>query len=52
VIQHRFLNGNGEPAAEGWQRGVFVSLDTMRPMRLKPEDRSRFEIYLESAVDA
>ena len=52
VIQHRFLNGNEELAAEGWQRGVFVSLDTMRPMRLKPEDRSRFERYLEFEADA
>ena len=52
VIQHRFLNGNEELAAEGWQRGVFVSLDTMRPMRLKPEDRSRVERYLEFEADA
>jgi acyl-CoA thioester hydrolase len=46
IIEHRFCIGDGVVAAEGRQKGVFVSLATMRPLRLKPDDRDRFLPFL------
>lgn len=45
-MEFRFSKGDGELAAAGRQRGVFVDLATNRPRRLSPEDRARFEAYL------
>ncbi|MGE0537232.1 MAG: acyl-CoA thioesterase [Pirellulales bacterium] len=45
-LEFRFHNGNGDVAATGRQRGLFVDLASGRPRRLTPEDRARFEPFL------
>ncbi len=37
--------------AAGRQRGLFVKRDTMRPHRLTPDERARFEPYLATDPD-
>lgn len=41
-----FKNGEGTLAAEGHQKGLFVEQKTMRPRRLRPEEKALFEPYL------
>jgi len=41
-----FFNQDGELAAEGTQRGLFIDLNTKKPKRLTKEQRSRFTPYL------
>ncbi|MEL7142954.1 MAG: thioesterase family protein [Cyanobacteria bacterium J06554_3] len=45
-IEFQFFNQDGELAAEGAQRGIFIDLASKRPKRLDAEVRSRFEQYL------
>lgn len=45
-LEYRFMNGAGEQAAIGRQRGIFVEFATGRPRRLTAEDRPRFAPYL------
>lgn len=51
ITQFRFYKEQETLAAEGWQKGLFVDRDTMRPRRLSLEERSLFAPYLHSAVD-
>jgi acyl-CoA thioester hydrolase len=41
-----FYNGQGQLAADGQQKGLFVDQATKRPRRLQPEERSLFTPYL------
>jgi acyl-CoA thioester hydrolase len=45
-MDFRFENGDGDLAASGRQRGLFVDLESGRPRRIPPEDRARFEQFL------
>lgn len=45
-LEYRFLNGKGDLAASGRQRGLFVEFASGRPRRLTTDDRPRFEQYL------
>ena len=45
-LEYRFYNGNGDLAASGRQRGIFVDMATGRPRRLSAEERPRFAPYL------
>jgi acyl-CoA thioester hydrolase len=48
IMQFRFYNGQGTLAAEGYQKGLFVDRETMRPRRLRPDERTLFTAYLRS----
>lgn len=48
-VEYRFYNQNGELAASGRQKGVYLYRETLRPYRLTAEERARLEAYLESA---
>ncbi|MGH8000110.1 MAG: acyl-CoA thioesterase [Brasilonema sp.] len=52
VMQFCFYNEQRTLAAEGWQKGLFVDTQTMRPRRLRPEERCLFAPYVHSKVDA
>ncbi|MEH2454253.1 acyl-CoA thioesterase [Nostoc sp.] len=52
IMQFCFYNQQKILAAEGWQKGLFVDRQTMRPRRLHPEERSLFLTYMHSKVDA
>ncbi|MEH2062768.1 MAG: acyl-CoA thioesterase [Nostoc sp.] len=52
IMQFCFYNEQKILAAEGWQKGLFVDRQTMRPRRLRPEERSLFAPYVHSQVDA
>ena len=45
-VEHRFHHADGTLMAAGQQVGLFVDKNTMRPHRLSPEHRARFEDYL------
>ena len=45
-IEHRFHHADGTLMATGQQVGLFVDKHTLRPHRLAPEQRERFEAYL------
>ncbi len=47
-LEFRFKNGEGTLAALGRQKGLFVDQKTMRPRRLRPEEKTIFEPYLHS----
>ena len=47
VIEVRFFNSHGVPAASGSHRGVFVDRKTLRPLRLPGALIKAFEPYLE-----
>ena len=49
VMQFRFHDPQGILAAEGWQKGLFVDRQTMRPRRLLPEERALFSPYLHAS---
>lgn len=51
IMQFRFYNGQGTLAAEGFQKGLFVDSLSMRPRRLRPEERALFTPYLHSDVE-
>jgi acyl-CoA thioester hydrolase len=48
TMQFRFHNSQQQLAAEGFQKGLFVDKQTMRPRRLRPEERALFVPYLDS----
>ena len=48
IMQFRFYNAQGILAAEGWQKGLFVERETMRPRRLRSEERALFAPYVHS----
>jgi len=52
IMQFRFYKEQGTLAAEGWQKGLFVERQTMRPRRLRPEERALFMPYLHETLDA
>jgi acyl-CoA thioester hydrolase len=52
TMQFCFYNEQRILAAEGWQKGLFVDRQTMRPRRLRPEERSLFLPYVHSQGDA
>lgn len=52
IMQFRFYNQQETLVAEGWQKGLFVSRDTMRPRRLRSEERALFTPYLHSTTAA
>jgi acyl-CoA thioester hydrolase len=52
IMQFQFYKEQGTLAAEGWQKGLFVDTQTMRPRRLRPEERSLFAPYVHSKLDA
>ena len=49
-IEFRFYGSSGALAASGRQKGAFVSTETLRPMRLGPEQRQAFERFLDSGA--
>ena len=52
IMQFRFYNQQETLVAEGWQKGLFVDRDTMRPRRLCSEERALFAPYLHSTTEA
>ena len=52
IMEFRFYNQQETLAAEGWQKGLFVDRDTMRPRRLRSEERALFTPYLHSTTEA
>lgn len=52
IMQFRFCKQQETLAAEGWQKGLFVDRDTMRPRRLRSEERALFTPYLHSTTEA
>lgn len=48
IMQFHFVNTQGTLAAEGWQKGLFVERKTMRPRRLRAEERALFSPYVHS----
>jgi len=51
VMQFRFYNAKGTLAAEGWQKGLFADRTSMRPRRLRPEERAVFLPYVHQTDD-
>ena len=47
VMQFRFANAQGILTAKGWQKGLFADRETLRPKRLRPEERALFEPYVD-----
>ena len=52
IMQFYFYKQQSILAAQGWQKGLFVDKQTMRPRRLRPEERSLFLPFVHSTVDA
>jgi acyl-CoA thioester hydrolase len=52
IMQFYFYNEQKTLAAEGWQKGLFVDRETMRPRRLSSEERSLFAPYVHLQTDA
>ena len=50
TMQFRFHNSQQKLAAEGFQKGLFVDKQTMRPRRLRSEERALFVPYLDSST--
>ncbi|MDX2098274.1 MAG: thioesterase family protein [Leptolyngbyaceae cyanobacterium bins.59] len=48
IMQFRFTNAQGTLAAEGWQKGLFADRETMRPRRLRAEERILFLPFVHS----
>jgi acyl-CoA thioester hydrolase len=49
IMQFRFYNNQQALAAEAIQKGLFVDRQTMRPKRLRPEERALFMPYLDAS---
>jgi acyl-CoA thioester hydrolase len=45
-MSFNFFNGKGELAATGKQKGLFITLSTRKPYRIKPDERAAFEKLL------
>ncbi|MDX1933885.1 MAG: acyl-CoA thioesterase [Capsulimonadales bacterium] len=39
-VEYRFFNGNGDLAAVGRQKGIYLHKETLRPYRMTAEDRA------------
>jgi acyl-CoA thioester hydrolase len=52
IMQFRFYNSQQALAAEAIQKGLFVNRQTMRPKRLRPEERALFMPYLDASPDS
>ena len=52
ILQFRFQNDQRRLAAEGYQKGLFVDRQTLRPKRLSPEERALFIPYLEASAES
>jgi acyl-CoA thioester hydrolase len=52
VMQFRFHSERRTLIAEGWQKGLFVDRATLRPRRLRPEERALFMPYLHLPTEA
>lgn len=50
IMQFCFYKEQKTLAAEGWQKGLFVDTQTMRPRRLRPEERSLFAPYVHEST--
>jgi acyl-CoA thioester hydrolase len=50
-MDFQFMNGKGEVAASGRQRGLFIDLESGRPRRMPAEERTQFERYLAISKD-
>jgi acyl-CoA thioester hydrolase len=48
VMQFHFYNAQRTLAAAGWQKGLFVDRTTLRPRRLRSEERALFLPYVHS----
>ena len=46
ILEFRFYNEEGELCAEGWQKGLFINRETMRPTRLMPNHQKAFNQFL------
>lgn len=46
IMEFRFFNEKEELCASGYQKGLFINHETMRPARITPEIRAAFEQYL------
>ncbi|MBX7244329.1 MAG: acyl-CoA thioesterase [Candidatus Sumerlaeaceae bacterium] len=46
VMEFRFYNQNNDLAASASQKGLFMELESGRPIRLTPEQRTLFEPFL------
>jgi acyl-CoA thioester hydrolase len=46
IMEFRFYNEKDELCATGYQKGLFIDKDTMRPYRLRDHQRKAFEQYL------
>lgn len=44
-IDYEIRNQNGEVCAQARQRGLFVSMESQRPMRITGEMREKFELF-------
>ncbi len=51
IMQFRFYNSQQVLAAEGAQKGLFADKQTLRPRRLRPEERALFIPYLEPSSE-
>ncbi len=47
ILSFRFFKNGDVLAAEGWQKGLFINTATQKPHRLTPEERKRFQKFLE-----
>jgi acyl-CoA thioester hydrolase len=47
ILKFRFYKNNDILAAEGWQKGLFINVETKKPYRLRNEERERFENFLQ-----
>ena len=52
IMHFHFYNQQAVLAAEGWQKGLFVDRETMRPRRLRSAERALFAPYLHSPTKA
>ncbi|HKI88901.1 MAG TPA: thioesterase family protein [Draconibacterium sp.] len=46
IMEFRFYNEKNELCATGWQKGLFIDRNTLRPARLIEEQRLAFKKYL------
>ncbi|MES2464797.1 MAG: thioesterase family protein [Armatimonadota bacterium] len=47
-VEYRFYNQQGDLAASGRQKGVYLHRQSLRPYRLTAEERAKLEPYLEA----
>ena len=47
ILNFSFYKNGNILAAEGWQKGLFINVETKKPHRLTNEERERFEKFLQ-----